>query len=55
MIYAGPDEEYVVLRTNETALSIAEGWISEDHRFFFVNDEGDELDGTVTEDPMAHR
>ncbi|MCH7891330.1 MAG: choice-of-anchor B family protein, partial [Gemmatimonadetes bacterium] len=27
---------------------VHQGWISEDHRFFFVNDEGDELDGTVT-------
>ena len=27
---------------------VHQGWLSEDHRFFFVNDEGDELDGTVT-------
>ncbi len=27
---------------------VHQGWISEDHRFFFVNDELDELDGTVT-------
>ena len=27
---------------------VHQGWVSEDHRFFFVNDEGDELDGTVT-------
>ena len=27
---------------------VHQGWISEDHRFFFVNDEGDELAGTVT-------
>ena len=27
---------------------VHQGWISDDHRFFFVNDEGDELDGTVT-------
>ncbi len=27
---------------------VHQGWISEDHRFFFVNDELDEMDGTVT-------
>ena len=27
---------------------VHQGWISEDHRFFFVNDELDELNGTVT-------
>ncbi len=27
---------------------VHQGWISEDHRFFYVNDEGDELNGTVT-------
>jgi len=26
---------------------VHQGWISEDHRFFYIDDEGDELDGTV--------
>ena len=27
---------------------VHQGWISDDHRFFYVNDEGDELNGTVS-------
>lgn len=34
--------------TYPNAAYVHQGWISDDHRFFFVNDEGDEIAGTVT-------